>query len=81
MRGRLVAGDAATGEDQVERVAEADEAGQPHRAAVDERHTPAAAEHAEHRVAGGDPQVAPARQLEAAGDGVALDRGEHRLAW
>ena len=31
-------------------------------------------------VAGGDPQVAPQRDLEAAGDGVALDGGDHRLA-
>ena len=44
-----------------------------------ERHAPAAAEHAEHRVARGDAQVAPQRELEAARDRVALDRGDHRL--
>ena len=57
----------------------ADEAGQPDGAAVDQRDAPAPAEHAEHRVAGGDAQVAPERELEPAGDRVALDRRDHRL--
>ena len=45
-----------------------------------ERHAPAPAVHAERRVARGDAQVAPHRQLEPAGHRVALDRGDHRLA-
>ena len=53
---------------------------QPHRPAVDQRHAPAAAEDAEHRVLLDDAQVAPQRQLQPAGDGVAGDRGDHRLA-
>ena len=44
-----------------------------------ERYTPAPAEHAEHRVARRDAQVAPERELEPAGDREALDRGDHRL--
>ena len=52
---------------------------QPHRAAVHQRHAPAAAEHAEHGVLGRDAQVAPQRQLEPAGDGVAFDRRDRRL--
>ena len=64
----------AAGEDQVERAALADQARQAHRAAVDQRHAPAAAEDAEHRVFVGHAQVAPQRQLEPAGDGVARDR-------
>ena len=71
--------DAAAGEDEVERVAVADQARQANGAAVDERHAPAPAEHAEHRVARRDPQVAPERELEAARHRVALDRGDHRL--
>ena len=53
--------------------------GQPDRAAVDERHAPAPAEHAEHRVARRDAQVAPQRELEPARHRVALDRGDHGL--
>ena len=76
---RFVAADAAAGEDEVERVRVADQARQADRAAVDERHTPPPAEHAEHRVARRDAQVAPQRELEPARDRVALDRGDHRL--
>ena len=71
--------DRAAGEDQVHRPAGADQPRQPDGAAVDQRHAPAPAEDAEHRVAAGHPQVAPERELEAAGDGVPLDRGDHRL--
>ena len=67
------------GEDQVHRPAVPDQPRQSHRAAVDQRHAPAPAEHPEHRVLLGDPQVAPQRQLEAAGHRVATDRGDHRL--
>ena len=57
----------------------ANEPGKAHRAAVDQRHAPAPAEHAEHRIRRGDAQIAPERELESAGDRVALDRGDHRL--
>jgi hypothetical protein len=67
------------GEDEVEGLPLADEPGQAHGAAVDEGHTPPPAEHPEHRVVGHHPQVAPERELEATGDGVPLDRGDHRL--
>ncbi len=57
----------------------AHQAGETHGPAVHQRHAPAAAVDAEHGVPCGDAQVAPERQLEAAGDGVALHRGDHRL--
>ena len=80
-RERLVgASTGAAGEDQIERARQADQARQADRAAVDQRHAEAAAEHAEHRVLLGDAQVAPQRELEPAGDRVARDRGDHRLA-
>ena len=78
-RQRLRGGDRPPGQDHVQRPAQPDHAGQPHRAAVDQRHAPAAAEHAQHRVLLGHPQVAPQRQLQAAGHGVPGDRGDHRL--
>ena len=53
--------------------------GQSHRAAVDQRHAPAPAEHAEHGVARRDAQVAPQRELEPARDREAFDRGDDRL--
>jgi hypothetical protein len=76
---RLVGPDGTTGEDQVERRALADDPGQAHGAAVDQRHTPAAAEHTEHRGLGRHPQVAPQRELQPARDRVTLDRGDDRL--
>ena len=76
---RFVAAHAPAGEDEIERVRMSDQPRQAHRAAVDQRHAPPPAEHAEHRVACGDAQVAPARELEPAGDRVAFDRGDHRL--
>src|SRR5262249_54568127 len=68
---------AAAGQNQVEGVALADEARQPNGAKVNEGHTPAAAEDAEDGVARGDTQIAPASQLEAPGDRVALHGGHH----
>ena len=56
-----------------------DEARQTDGAAVDERHAPAPAVHAERGRLGGDAQVAPHRQFDAAGDGEAFDRGDDRL--
>ena len=44
-----------------------------------ERHAPAPAVDAEDRVLRRHAQVAPERELEAAGDGVALDGGDHGL--
>ena len=76
----LDAVDAAAGEDQVDRPAVADQPRQADRAEVDERHAEAPAVDAERGVGGGDPQVAPQRQLEPAGDGRTLDRRDHRLA-
>ena len=66
-------------EDQVECAAHADQAGQSDVAAVDQRHAPAPAEDAEDRVLLDDAQVAPERELEAAGHRVAGDGGDHRL--
>ena len=75
----LLGVDLTPGEDQVQRPAGADQPGQPDRAAVDERHSPATAEDAEPGVLRRDPEVAPDRELEATGDGVPLDGGDHRL--
>ena len=78
-RQRLLGWHHAAGEDQVERAAEADDARQPLGAAVDQRHAPAALGEAERGALGGDPQVAPQRQLEAAGEAPAGDRGDRGL--
>src|SRR5436309_1094138 len=67
-------------EDQIERAAEADDRRQSRRAAVDQRHAPAAVEDAHDRVLLDHAEVAPQSQLEAAGDGVARHGGDHRLA-
>ena len=77
---RFVAADASSGQDEIERMRVADQAGQPHGAAVDERHTPTPAVHTEHGVSGGDPEIAPERELEPARHRVALDRRDHGLA-
>ena len=60
-------------------MAHADQTRQTHCAAIDQRHTPPPAVHAEHRIARRYPQVAPQRQLQPTGDGVALHGGDHRL--
>ena len=57
-----------------------DDARQAHGAEVAQRHPEAAAEHPEDGVLGGDAQVAPERELDAAGHGVALDGGDDGLA-
>ena len=57
--------DRPPGQHQVHRPRLPDQPRQPDRAAVDQRHAPAAAEHPEHRVLGGHPQVGPERQLAA----------------
>jgi hypothetical protein len=75
----LRAVDAPAGEDEVHGPAVADEPGQPHGAQVDERHPEPPAVDAQHGVLGRHPQVAPQRQLQAAGHGEPLDGGDHRL--
>jgi hypothetical protein len=52
---------------------------QAHRAAIDQRHAPASAKHAELGALGRHAHIAPQSQLETAGDGVAFDSGDHRL--
>src|SRR6266511_3739729 len=70
----------AARKNQVEGAALAHDSGQSDGPHVDERHAEPTVEHAKGGVACGNPEVAPQRQFEAAGDGVALDRREHRLA-
>ncbi len=76
---RLLGADRAAGEDHLQGTPHADDAGQTLGAAVDQGHAPAALEEPEGRVAGGDPQVAPERQLDPSGQAPALDRGDRRL--
>ena len=78
-RVRLLGVEDPAGEDDVERPALADDARQALRAAVDERDAPAALGEAEPRVRVADAQVAPQRELEAAGEAPAADRGDRRL--
>ena len=78
-RQRFIGLDRAAGEDHVHRPALPDQPRQPHRATVDQRHPPAAAEHPEHGILLGDPQIAPQRQLQTPRDRVAADRGDHRF--
>ena len=58
----------ASGENDLEGPPDADQPGQAYGAPVDERHAPAPAVHAEVGVLLHDPDVAPERQLHAAGD-------------
>src|SRR5436190_9268122 len=76
---RLGGVDDAAAEDQVEAAAKPDDARQPLGPAVDERDAPAPFGESELRALGGDPQVAPQRQLEAAGQAPARDGGDRRL--
>ena len=57
----------------------ADQPGQAHRAAVDQRHAPAPAEDAEHRILLGHAQIAPAGKLQPAGHRMARNRRDHGL--
>ena len=74
------AGTRTPGQDEVHGPPVPDDAREADRAQVAERHAEAAAEDPEDRVLGGHPQVAPERQLDAPGHGVALDGGDHGLA-
>jgi hypothetical protein len=76
---RLAGIDHAPGQDQLECPAQAHDPRQALCAAVDQRHSPAALGVTELGVAGCDPQVAPQRQLEAARQAIAGDRGDRRL--
>ena len=75
----LGSADSASGEEQVEGVALADQAGEPDRPTVDQGHAEPPAVHAEHGVSGRHAQVAPKGELEPTGNGVALDRGDDGL--
>ena len=76
---RLLAQDAAARQDQIHRAAVANEARQPDRAEIEQRHAEAAAINAENRIARGDPEIAPQGQFEAAGNRGTLDRSDNRL--
>ena len=69
----------AAGEDHVIGAPLSDDPGQAHRAAINQRHAPAAAEHTEHGAARRHAHVAPDRQFKPAGHRVALDRRDHRF--
>ena len=76
---RLGRVDHAAGEDQLHRHAMTDDPRQPLRAAVAEADVPAPAGDAERGVLVGDAEVGPARPLEPAGVGDAVDGGDRRL--
>ena len=78
-RQRFLRADRAAGQNEIERAAHADQPRQAHRAAVDQRHAPAPAEHAENGVALDDAQVGQQRQLQPAGHRIAADRRDQRL--
>ena len=76
---RLLRLDLAAGHDDLERPALADEAGQTDRAAIDQGDAPAPAIDAEIGVMRHHPDIAPERELHAAGHGRSLDRRDQRL--
>src|SRR5690349_5665503 len=78
-RQRLLRANRASRENQVERAAQADQSWQAYRPTVDQRDAPAPAEDAERRVLLHYAQIAPEGKLHSTGDGVARDRGNHRL--
>src|SRR5262249_21329797 len=78
-RERLLGANRAAGENHVESTTVADQAWESDGTAVDEWNPPAAAEHAELCRLVHDAQIAPQRELEAAGDGVPVHCGDHRL--
>ena len=79
-RERLARADHAPGEDQIEGAAETDDPREALRAAIEEGHAEAALGEAERRALGGNSQIAPERQLEAACEAEAGDRGDRGLA-
>lgn len=72
--------DGATGEDEVEGTPEPDDPRKPEGASIDERNTPAATEHSQNSALFDDSKITPCSELEAAGDGMASDGCNHRLA-
>ena len=68
--------DGTAGQDEVDGPGMADQAGQADGPEIAERDAEPAAEDAEDGVVGGDAEVAPEGELEATGDGVALDGGD-----
>jgi hypothetical protein len=76
---RFLCADRAAGEDHVECARMPDQAREPYRAAVDQRHAPAPAEDAESRGLLHHAQIAPQREFQPAGHRIARDRGDHRL--
>src|SRR4051812_7312140 len=78
-RQRLVCRDQPPGEDQVERPPQADDARQSLSAAVDKRDAEAPLREPERGSLCCDPQVAPQRQLHAARQAPAGDRGDRGL--
>ena len=56
-----------------------DQSSEPNRPAVHQWNAPAPAVHTEDRVLRGDAEIAPRRELEAAGDRVPFDRSDDRL--
>jgi branched-chain amino acid transport system permease protein len=76
---RFVGSHRAAGQNQVERARQPDQPGQAHRAAVDQRHAPAPAIHAEDGRLFRDPQVTPKRELQAASNREPGDGRNHRF--
>ena len=72
--------DGPAGEDEVDGPTVTDQSWEADGSAVDEGHAPAPAEHTEGGGLLHDAQVAPECQLETAGDGVAVNGGDDRLA-
>ena len=75
----LVGGHRAAGHGNLKGPADANKARKSHGAAVHERHPPPPVEHAEYGIAGGDAQVAPQGEFEAAGYGISFDCADDRL--
>src|SRR6202042_1680464 len=73
-------GDAAPGENHVERMAHPDQARQPHRAAVDQGYPETPAIDAEDSVARGHAKVAPEGELKAARNRMTFDGCDDRFA-
>ena len=71
--------DASTRQDQVHRVAVADQAGQADGPEIQQGHAESAAEHPEDGVGRRHPEIAPQGQLQTASDRVSFHGGEHRL--
>jgi hypothetical protein len=78
---RLLGVDGPAGEDHLQGAAHAHDPRQALGSTVDQRHAPAPLEEAEGRASGGDPHVAPERQLDPSGQTPTLDRRDRRLRW